>query len=805
MGEHKKDKKDRKEKKDRKGKKETKAGEAAVREAEALPATPAPSTTVDKDRKREEKRAKKAAAAAAAAAVTVTSESPPTPPHEADDKAARKAARRAKKAVEAASVAMEIDEPCAKEPETATKRKRSDDDAKDDSAEPVEVASSVSKRARKVEKVKSPAEVLKKDPPAEDEKAAEEIPMELRLSSHDLSESTLKSLAARGVTQLFPIQAASFKPIMEGKDLLGRARTGTGKTLAFALPMIETLKRDRRANPAQYNQRGRAPRILIMAPTRELAMQVHREFDGISSGELSSICVYGGTPYDQQNYALREGIDVIVGTPGRLIDHIDRGNLRLGSMRFICLDEADQMLDIGFAEAMEKVLQAVNGHKAAVSNAPQHQTLLFSATLPAWITKAVSAYMRPDKITMDLIGSAAHKTSDLVKHLALPSRWQNRTDVLGDIVAVYGKGGQCRTIIFVETKGECNELGLNAKIQAFGTQVIHGDISQAQRETAMQGFRDGKFKCLITTNVCARGVDIPEVDLVINCEPPADVESYIHRSGRTGRAGKSGVCVTFYKPQQEYLLTNIAKKAGVNFTRVSAPQGAEIVAARAQDTLDVLRNDVHPDVLEYFRQTAEEILEAYASDPIKALSAALAVICNTTKPLPPRSLLSANEGYYTLLWRLDETIRNVGYVRSIVNKSFPNLTFDDTYNWRMTKDQRGVVVDVKAEKIEILSGGYLKIAGTKWLNGRGVTLEIAKELPELEESKHAAAPGGYGGGFGFGGNGGGGAYGGGGRGGGGGYGSRGGGGGYGGGRGGGYGGRGGSGGGGRGRGGGRGY
>jgi ATP-dependent RNA helicase DDX21 len=245
-----------------------------------------------------------------------------------------------------------------------------------------------------------------------------EIPSHLRIESHGLSESTIESLKARGVRQLFPIQAASIGPILEGKDLLGRARTGTGKTLAFSLPMVEILKRLKLKNSETFSKRGRAPKILIMAPTRELAMQVHKEFDSISSGELISTCIYGGTQYDGQYYALKEGLDVVVGTPGRLIDHIEQGTLKLHALLFLCMDEADQMLDIGyilsyfrFAEDMAKILDIVTDQKRAIENSPSHQTLLFSATMPAWIKEAVRIYMRPDKVTLDLIGTDKQKTS----------------------------------------------------------------------------------------------------------------------------------------------------------------------------------------------------------------------------------------------------------------------------------------------------------------------------------------------------------------------------------------------------------
>jgi ATP-dependent RNA helicase DDX21 len=396
------------------------------------------------------------------------------------------------------------------------------------------------------------------------------------------------------------------------------------------------------------------------------------------------------------------------------------------------MDEADQMLDIGFAEAMEKVLMTVQEQKKN-SESPPHQTLLFSATLPSWIQEAVKKFMKSDKVTLDLIGKDKQKTSKTVSHIAIPSKWQNRASILGDILVVYGRGNSGRSIIFVETKGEGNELGLNEKLVAAGCQVIHGDVPQKQREVSMQGFRDGKFKCLICTNVCARGVDIPEVDLVINCEPPTDVDTYVHRSGRTGRAGKSGVCVTFFKQQQEYALNQISLRAGVEFTRMGAPQPKEIVSARAQDTLDVIKKELDPVVLSYFTDTAESILAHYNNDPITALSSTIALICNTVKKLPSRSLMTANEGFVTVLFRVQSPIRNVGYIRSMTQQTFPLLTYEDTIGWRLTADSKGVVVDIKEDKIEILEDSSIKIAGVLFTQNRGISIEIPKELPELQE------------------------------------------------------------------------
>ncbi|KAJ3277030.1 Nucleolar RNA helicase 2 [Terramyces sp. JEL0728] len=569
-------------------------------------------------------------------------------------------------------------------------------------------------------------------------KEDDSIPENLRLEALPLSASTLKSLKERNVKQFFPIQAAAYDHVMKGKDLLARARTGTGKTLAFSLPMVESLKKQNTESPKEFNKRGRSPRVLIMTPTRELAIQVQKEMDQICSGELVSTCVYGGTGYDNQYYAMKDGLDLIVGTPGRLIDHIERGNLKLKDLRFVCLDEADQMLDIGFAEDMDKILKLINTQKAEDANPVTHQILLFSATMPDWIKQAVEKYMKKDKVTLDLIGTNKQKTSATVTHYSLPSRYQNRTDILGDIVAVYGRGNSGRTIIFVETKVEASELAMNEKLVAMGAQALHGDIAQKQRETTMQGFREGKFTCLITTNVC---VDIPEVDLVINCEPPSDVESYIHRSGRTGRAGKSGICITFYKQAQEYLIQNITRRAGVDFIQIGAPQPADIVAARASQNIEELKL-VDPKVFPYFTQAATELLETFEGNAIKALECAMAMICNTTKPLPSRSLLTANNGYITLLFKTENSIRNVGYIKSIIQKSYPGLTYEDTIAWRMLADYCGVVVDVNEEKVRV-EEGTINLGGKLWRDGKGVSLEVPKELPELQAS-YGSQQSGYG-------------------------------------------------------------
>jgi len=321
----------------------------------------------------------------------------------------------------------------------------------------------------------------------DESKKENEIPKENRFETYNLDKAIITRLQKHNIKSLFPIQAATMKPILDGFDVLGRARTGTGKTLAFCLPMVQTLINMKKENPGQFHVRRRAPKILIMAPTRELASQSGKELEYLCGRDFEVYTIYGGVPYDPQINAISKGLDAVVGTPGRIIDHIERGSLKLHDLQFLVMDEADQMLDIGFAEYMDKVLQMVQEQKKNVSNAPVHQTLLFSATVPDWVNKAIKKYMRPNMKTIDLVGSQKLKTSETVNHYALPSSWQNRSNIIGDIVAVYGKGNDSRTIIFVETKSEANELALNDKLKAY-TQVIHGDIVQKQREITLKGF-----------------------------------------------------------------------------------------------------------------------------------------------------------------------------------------------------------------------------------------------------------------------------------------------------------------------------
>ena len=350
----------------------------------------------------------------------------------------------------------------------------------------------------------------------------------------DLLPALRNRLKAKGITELFPIQKAAFAPVAAGKDVIAKARTGSGKTLGFALPTLQALM----ADPALCKIPGRKPRAIVLSPTRELAKQTADEF-ALLGAPLAVTTVYGGTAYDPQLESIRRGTDVVVGTPGRVKDLVDTGRLSFAELKFIILDEADRMFDLGFREALDELLvPLIAASKAHGEGGKTLQVLLFSATMPHEVKQAIDMYTHVDRVTIDLIGNSKNRTSETVTHYALKCPWFELKSIIPDLIQVHsGQHGRC--VVFTETKKDCNELGLNEDMKQ-GTQLLHGDISQKQRELTLQGFRDGKFQCLVATDVAARGLDITDIEYVINYDCPMAMEDYIHRIGRTGRANKKG-------------------------------------------------------------------------------------------------------------------------------------------------------------------------------------------------------------------------------------------------------------------------
>ena len=342
-----------------------------------------------------------------------------------------------------------------------------------------------------------------------------------------------QALAEHGITRPFPIQALALPVALEGQDIIGQAKTGTGKTLGFALPLLmDTLgpgEEGWEEDPASGS-----PQALIVLPTRELAKQVAEELSMAAARRTVRIVqVYGGRAYEPQIEALQRGAEVVVGTPGRLIDLMDRGVLDLTHVTTVVLDEADEMLDLGFLPDVEKILARTRTDR---------QTMLFSATMPGAVVALARRYMtKPTHIRAQDPGDEG-MTVATVQQVVYRTHALNKVEVVARILQATGRG---RTIIFARTKRTCARVAEDLASRGFATAALHGDLGQGAREQALRAFRNGKVDVLVATDVAARGIDVDDVTHVINYQCPEDEKIYVHRIGRTGRAGHSGTAVTF--------------------------------------------------------------------------------------------------------------------------------------------------------------------------------------------------------------------------------------------------------------------
>ena len=372
----------------------------------------------------------------------------------------------------------------------------------------------------------------------------------------ELSRKILNAVHDMGFEEPSPIQAQTIPLVLEGHDVIGQAQTGTGKTAAFGIPTIEKI--------IDASHRIQA---LVLTPTRELAIQIAEEFNKIGRYKrVRTLPIYGGQAIDRQIRALRNGVQIVAGTPGRLLDHIRRGTIKLGDVHTLVLDEADEMLDMGFIEDIESIL----------SNLPteERQTLLFSATMPAPIAKLSMRYMHePKKVTI----SRENLTVPLIDQVYYETR--EKFEGLCRVLDIEETG---KLIIFCRTKKGVDDLVASLQARGYLAGGLHGDLSQSQRDRVMKKFRDGRLDILIATDVAARGIDIDDITHVINYDIPQDHEAYVHRIGRTGRAGKKGVAMTFIEPKEYRQLRLIEKLARTKIVRRDLPSSADILE-RQQD------------------------------------------------------------------------------------------------------------------------------------------------------------------------------------------------------------------------------
>lgn len=427
--------------------------------------------------------------------------------------------------------------------------------------------------------------------------------MTTRFDQFGLSEPTMRAIQELNYEEPTPIQARTIGPLMDRNDVIAQAQTGTGKTAAFALPIIELLEPN-----TQH------PQALVLTPTRELAMQVAEAFRSYGKyQQLSIVPVYGGQPITRQFRALKQGVQVVVGTPGRILDHINRGTLKLEHVRMVVLDEADEMLDMGFIEDIESILR---------ETPTERQTALFSATMPAPIVKLAKRYMQtPEHIKVE----TQQVTVPQIRQIYFDVGSRDKLDVL--IRALDFEQPES-AIIFCRTKSEVDSLGERLIARAFAAETLHGDLSQIQRDRVMGRFRTNQVKLLIATDVAARGLDIDHVSHVINYDIPLSPEVYVHRIGRTGRAGRIGSAITLIYPRERRALRSIERVIGSRIERLKLPTLADIAAKRRESFRTTLESTLTDEDLEPYMRMAETLIEKH--DPVKVAAAAFKILLGNT-------------------------------------------------------------------------------------------------------------------------------------------------------------------------------
>ncbi len=436
---------------------------------------------------------------------------------------------------------------------------------------------------------------------------SQESPAPLLFADLGLSDAVMQAVAAVGYETPSPIQAATIPAMLEGRDVLGQAQTGTGKTAAFALPVLSNI---------DFNQAK--PQVLVLAPTRELAIQVAEAFQTYSSKipGFRVLPVYGGQPYGQQLSALRRGVHVVVGTPGRVIDHLDRGTLDLSELKTLVLDEADEMLRMGFIDDVEAVLKKLPETR---------QVALFSATMPPQIRRIAQTYLKnPAEVTI----AAKTTTSANIRQRYWWVSGMHKLDALTRILEVEPFDAM---IIFARTKAATEELAEKLQARGLAAAAINGDMQQAQRERTIGMLKEGKLDILVATDVAARGLDVERISHVLNYDIPYDTESYVHRIGRTGRAGRTGDAILFATPREKGMLRAIERATrqpieemqlpsvdAVNDTRISK------FMSRVSDALDAGGTDFYRDLLQR--------LEGEKNVPAIDIAAALAKLLQGDAP-----------------------------------------------------------------------------------------------------------------------------------------------------------------------------
>ncbi|HNW93054.1 MAG TPA: DEAD/DEAH box helicase [bacterium] len=387
----------------------------------------------------------------------------------------------------------------------------------------------------------------------------------LKFSELNLSRELMRAIEEMGFEEATPIQAATIPLVMAGRDIIGQAQTGTGKTAAFGIPLLEMI-----------DPKNRRLQAVTLCPTRELAMQVAEELKKLARHKrgIEIVPVYGGQPIDRQLRALKAGVQVVIGTPGRVLDHLQRRTLRMDEVKLAVLDEADEMLDMGFRDDIETILAQMPAAR---------QTILYSATMAKPILALARKYQtNPEFIKM------AHKamTVPAIEQVYYEVKPHTKTDIL---CRLFDANSFKLALVFCNTKRKVDELLETLQARGYLADGLHGDMNQVQRDRVMQKFRKGQVEVLVATDVAARGLDIDDIEAVFNYDIPQDVEDYVHRIGRTARAGRTGIAFTFVVGREQYKIREIQKFAKTRINYRKAPTPGDIAEAKFNQALDKIK------------------------------------------------------------------------------------------------------------------------------------------------------------------------------------------------------------------------
>lgn len=425
---------------------------------------------------------------------------------------------------------------------------------------------------------------------------------EIMFKDLDISKNIQKSIKEVGFEEPTPIQSLTIPKALEGVDIIGQAQTGTGKTAAFGIPLLNKI----------YIP-DKSPQAIVICPTRELSIQVAEEFGKLSTymNKLKILPVYGGQPIGRQLRVLKKGVHIVIGTPGRLIDHIMRGTLDLSGIDTVVLDEADEMLDMGFRDDIEAILKQTPKNR---------QTLMFSATMPKSIRNLANKYQN----NPEFLKASQHEiTVPEIEQMFFEVREKEKLEVLTRLMDLYDVN---LALAFCNTKRKVDRLVRDLKSRGYNADGIHGDMRQNQRDKVMDRFRKDKIDILVATDVAARGIDVPNVEVVFNYDVPNDTEYYVHRIGRTGRAGKAGIAFTFVAGKEIYKLRDIQRFTKTRIKQEKIPSLDDVENFKKNNLIDRIKTLIEEEDLESDVHKIESLIEV--GYPSVDIAAALLRILN---------------------------------------------------------------------------------------------------------------------------------------------------------------------------------